>query len=130
MPSASSDRLISGRLPEVAMPKGMLWARSEAQCVRLRETRVNERYLPGATLPAARPLIVHSHLFHANIAARLAASVLFRTLTIIDELPASIEWLDVARVGGTACILGVLSTLYPAWSAARTQPAEALRHEV
>jgi lipoprotein-releasing system permease protein len=48
----------------------------------------------------------------------------------ISELPTAVAWRDVAHVCGTALALGVLSTLYPAWRAARTQPADALRHEV
>jgi lipoprotein-releasing system permease protein len=47
----------------------------------------------------------------------------------MSELPALIESSDVWRIGLTAFALCCLSTLYPAWRAARTQPAEALRHE-
>lgn len=54
----------------------------------------------------------------------LDASVYF-----MSDLPARVEAMDVARIAGTAFILCCLSTLYPAWRAARTQPAEALRHE-
>jgi lipoprotein-releasing system permease protein len=48
----------------------------------------------------------------------------------IDELPADVRTGEVLRVALTALALGVLSTLYPAWRAARTAPAEALRSEV
>ena len=48
----------------------------------------------------------------------------------IDELPADVRAGEVLRVALTALALGVLSTLYPAWRAARTAPAEALRSEV
>lgn len=48
----------------------------------------------------------------------------------IDELPADVRAGEVLRVAATALALGVLSTLYPAWRAARTAPAEALRSEV
>jgi lipoprotein-releasing system permease protein len=47
----------------------------------------------------------------------------------IDELPAVVTVADAVLIGGTAFVLAALSTLYPAWRAARTQPAEALRHE-
>jgi len=47
----------------------------------------------------------------------------------MSELPALIESSDVWRIALTAFALCCLSTLYPAWRAARTQPAEALRHE-
>ncbi len=48
----------------------------------------------------------------------------------ISELPSEIRSGDVLLIAGVALALGVLATLYPAWRAARTQPAEALRHEV
>ena len=47
----------------------------------------------------------------------------------MSDLPAAVEWLDVARVCGVAFVLCALATLYPSWRAARTQPAEALRHD-
>jgi lipoprotein-releasing system permease protein len=47
----------------------------------------------------------------------------------MSDLPAHVEWLDVLRVAGVAFVLCTLATLYPAWQAARTQPAEALRHD-
>jgi lipoprotein-releasing system permease protein len=36
---------------------------------------------------------------------------------------------DVLQVAGVALLLAALATIYPAWRAARTLPAEALRHE-
>jgi lipoprotein-releasing system permease protein len=47
----------------------------------------------------------------------------------MSDLPASVEWLDVLKISVTAFGLCCLSTLYPSWRAARTQPAQALRHE-
>ncbi|MBM4192046.1 MAG: lipoprotein-releasing ABC transporter permease subunit [Gammaproteobacteria bacterium] len=47
----------------------------------------------------------------------------------MTDLPAYVEWTDVARVCGVAFALCALATLYPAWRASRTQPAEVLRHE-
>lgn len=47
----------------------------------------------------------------------------------MTDLPAVVEWSDVARVCGVAFALCAVATLYPAWRAARTEPAEALRHE-
>jgi lipoprotein-releasing system permease protein len=48
----------------------------------------------------------------------------------ISELPADVQSGDVLMIAATALVLGVVATLYPAWRAAGTQPAEALRHEV
>lgn len=48
----------------------------------------------------------------------------------IGDLPARIRASDVVTISLTALALGVLSTIYPAWRAARTAPADALRHEV
>ena len=47
----------------------------------------------------------------------------------IDELPARVTLGDAVHIGGVAFVLSVLSTLYPAFKAARTLPAQALRHE-
>ncbi|WP_313337928.1 lipoprotein-releasing ABC transporter permease subunit [Pseudomonas oryzihabitans] len=47
----------------------------------------------------------------------------------IDYLPAQLQLHDVLLVCGASFALSFLATLYPSWSAARTQPAEALRYE-
>jgi lipoprotein-releasing system permease protein len=47
----------------------------------------------------------------------------------MSDLPAYVERVDVLKVCGVALVLCVLATIYPAWRAARTAPAEALRHE-
>lgn len=47
----------------------------------------------------------------------------------ISKLPSDIHWPDVWLIGTSAFILSLLATLYPAWRAARIQPAEALRYE-
>lgn len=47
----------------------------------------------------------------------------------MSELPAYVEGGDVLRVCGVAFLLCALATVYPAWRAGRTAPAQALRHE-
>jgi len=47
----------------------------------------------------------------------------------MSDLPAYVEWVDVLKVCGVAFALCALATIYPAWRAARTAPAEALRHD-
>ncbi|MFL9812284.1 lipoprotein-releasing ABC transporter permease subunit [Stutzerimonas sp. VN223-3] len=47
----------------------------------------------------------------------------------INTLPSELRLEDVLLVTLAALILSFLATLYPAWRAAQTQPAEALRYE-
>ena len=47
----------------------------------------------------------------------------------ITGLPTDMQAWDVAVTLLTALLMSFLATLYPAWRAARTQPAEALRYE-
>jgi lipoprotein-releasing system permease protein len=47
----------------------------------------------------------------------------------ISELPSSLLWSDVWQVAGIALVLGLVSTIYPAWRGAMTAPAEVLRYE-
>jgi len=47
----------------------------------------------------------------------------------ISNLPSRLDWTDVRDIVAAALGLTFLSTLYPAWRAARVQPAEVLRYE-
>ena len=47
----------------------------------------------------------------------------------LDRMPARVLAKDLAQVTGMALTLSFLSTLYPAWRAANTEPVEALRNE-
>ena len=47
----------------------------------------------------------------------------------LSQLPAVLDWHEVAQVVAMALALSLLATLYPSWRAARTDPVEALRHE-
>jgi lipoprotein-releasing system permease protein len=47
----------------------------------------------------------------------------------ISELPSDMHWSDVLRISAASLGMGFFATLYPAWRASRTQPAEALRYE-
>jgi lipoprotein-releasing system permease protein len=76
-------------------------------------------------------------LLAANITPIVSLLQRVTGITLVDprvyfiaELPSEIQGGDVALVAGVALALGVLATLYPAWRAAQTLPAEALRHEV
>lgn len=54
----------------------------------------------------------------------LAADVYF-----ISDLPSDLRWSDVVLVVAVALVLVFTATLYPAWRASRTNPAEELRFE-
>ncbi len=47
----------------------------------------------------------------------------------ISDLPSDMQIRDVIKIGALSLLLTVTSTIYPAWRASRTQPAEALRYE-
>ncbi|MBT2294601.1 lipoprotein-releasing ABC transporter permease subunit [Pseudomonas fluorescens] len=71
-----------------------------------------------------------------NVSAAIAAleglighKFLNADVYFIDYLPSQLQTDDVLMVCGAALVLSFLATLYPAWRAARTQPAEALRYE-
>jgi len=47
----------------------------------------------------------------------------------ISEVPSDMHWSDVGWIVVIAFVFCLVATLYPAWRASRTQPAEALRYE-
>ncbi|UUY06875.1 lipoprotein-releasing ABC transporter permease subunit [Pseudomonas sp. J452] len=47
----------------------------------------------------------------------------------INNLPSDLQVADVLLICGAALLMSFLATLYPAWRASRTQPAEALRYD-
>jgi lipoprotein-releasing system permease protein len=47
----------------------------------------------------------------------------------LEDLPTQVRPLEVLQIGGMALVLAVAATFYPALSAARQPPAEALRYE-
>jgi lipoprotein-releasing system permease protein len=61
------------------------------------------------------------HTFHVTF---LSPDVYY-----ISELPSDLHWSDVGWITMTAFVFCVFATLYPAWRAARTEPAAALRYE-
>ncbi len=54
----------------------------------------------------------------------LSAEVYF-----ISYLPSELVWMDVVTICCSSLVISLLATIYPAWRAAQTQPAEALRYE-
>jgi lipoprotein-releasing system permease protein len=59
----------------------------------------------------------------------LGTQFLDASVYYMSDLPAYVEGMDVVRVCTVAFLLCALATIYPAWRASRTIPAEALRHE-
>lgn len=81
----------------------------------------------GATLGVITALNVESvvasieHVFHVKF--------LDPGIYYISDLPSDLHWEDVGLVSFGAFIMALLATIYPAWRAAKVQPAEALRYE-
>jgi lipoprotein-releasing system permease protein len=55
--------------------------------------------------------------------------VLDPSVYYISDLPSDLQWPDVWMITIVSLCIGIVSTIYPAWRASRTQPAEALRYE-
>jgi lipoprotein-releasing system permease protein len=47
----------------------------------------------------------------------------------INNVPSQLRWSDVGWITGMAFLFSLLATIYPAWRASRTEPAQALRYE-
>ena len=79
--------------------------------------------LSGVLLAINAPNIVQGiqSLLHMQF---ISSSVYF-----IDYLPSRLELKDVIQISLVSLFLSLIATLYPAWQASRTQPAEALRYE-
>src|SRR5579862_2818752 len=87
--------------------------------------------LAGTVLGAALGTLLADHLesLVGALEHLLGTQFLDARVYYMSELPAYVEIGDVLRVCAVAFLLCALATIYPAWRAARTAPAEALRHE-
>jgi len=52
-----------------------------------------------------------------------------KSVYYISDLPSDLQRADVITIAAIALFLALIATLYPAWRAARVNPAEALRYE-
>ena len=59
----------------------------------------------------------------------LSVQFLDKSIYYISDLPSDLQRADVITIAGIALFLALIATLYPAWKAARVNPAEALRYE-
>lgn len=75
------------------------------------------------------PLAIHAGEIVAFVEKLLGMQVFNPQVYFITAVPSRLYWEDVATIAGAALLLSLLATLYPAWRAARVQPAEALRYE-
>ncbi|MEO6925896.1 MAG: lipoprotein-releasing ABC transporter permease subunit [Rhodanobacter sp.] len=77
----------------------------------------------GALLSWKLPGIIKwiEHTFHVTF---LSPDVYY-----ISEVPSRLDWHDVGWVALLTFVFALLATIYPAWRASRTQPAQALRYE-
>ncbi len=79
--------------------------------------------LLGVVLSANVEALVH------GLESLLGTRFLDARVYPISDLPAQVLPIDLLRIGGFAFLLCALATIYPAWRAARTAPAQALRHD-
>ena len=68
------------------------------------------------------------HILKA-IEAVLGVQLLPEDVYYITGLPTDLQASDVAIIAVVALVMAFFATIYPAWRAARTAPAEALRYE-
>jgi len=59
----------------------------------------------------------------------LNVQFLDKSVYYISDLPSDLQRADVITIAAIALALALVATLYPAWKAARVNPAEALRYE-
>jgi lipoprotein-releasing system permease protein len=65
-----------------------------------------------------------------NFIGRVFGIELFpRTIYYFDKIPVDTSIFDTCWIVGSAIILSLIASLYPAWQAARLNPVEALRYE-
>lgn len=77
----------------------------------------------GVLLAINAPYLVNllERIFHVHF---ISAGVYF-----IDYLPSKLAFTDIWHVGVVSLLMSLIATIYPAWRAAKTQPAIALRYE-
>jgi len=74
-------------------------------------------------------LAVNLETVVTNLEAIFGIKFLAADVYFISDLPSELRMGDVLRIASIALALALVSTLYPAWVAAKTAPAEALRYD-
>jgi len=87
--------------------------------------------LAGTALGAGLGLLISVNLESLvhDLEHLLGTHFLDERVYLMSDLPAYPQVGDVLKICTVAFVLCALATLYPAWRAAGTQPAEALRHD-
>ncbi len=75
------------------------------------------------------PTALNVEAIVSTIEKWLGSTFLPSDVFYISKIKGDMHWEDVIVICLVSLLLSVLATLYPAWRAARTQPAEALRYE-
>ncbi len=65
----------------------------------------------------------------ASIEDLLGLNFIDSNVFYLTQIPSDVRWQEVLAIAVVGLLLAGLSTLYPAWRASRTQPAEALRYD-
>lgn len=87
--------------------------------------------LVGTLMGAASgiALATNVEVIVAGIEQVLGIKFLSPDVYYISDVPSDMRWPDVLSITAVAFCMSILATLYPAWRASRTQPADALRYE-
>jgi lipoprotein-releasing system permease protein len=87
--------------------------------------------LIGTLLGAALGVLLANNIevIVRNLERALGVQFLDAKVYLMSDLPAFVQTADVVQICVVAFVLCALATVYPALRAARTQPAEALRHD-
>jgi lipoprotein-releasing system permease protein len=67
-------------------------------------------------------------MLHA-IESAFGVQFLDASVYLMNDLPTDVKFADVLKVSLVTLVLTAAATIYPAWRASRTLPAEALRHD-
>jgi lipoprotein-releasing system permease protein len=79
--------------------------------------------LLGWLLSVYFPSILH------GIESAFGVQFLDASVYLMSDLPTDVQFADVFKVSIVTLLLTAAATIYPAWRASRTLPAEALRHD-
>ena len=84
--------------------------------------------LIGALIGTVAGVLLASYIepLFAFVTSVLGHSLLDPSIYFINFIPSLLQWQDVALTLGVALVMSLLATLYPAWRAAKVQPAMVL----